>query len=241
MLGVFRRIVYRHWQKFHGIRRLEVATLLRYLDLSDGQRLLDVGSGKGALCGALSRKGRAVVGVDPSPEAIRIARRYAAPKTPFVLGSGERLAFAGAQFDRAVSVCVLEHTRDDAAVLREVARVLRPGGIFALSVDSLSSPHVSESFRRHHVREYRCNQLYDAAKIRALLKDAGLETLAAEYLFRGRLSVALLRFGSRFHYRGPFILLFPLIYPLLLLDHALRPKSEGGMILAVKARKPSAG
>ena len=241
MLGVFRRSVYRHWQQFHGIRRLEVATLLRYLDLSDGHRLLDVGSGKGALCGALSRKGRAVVGVDPSPEAIRIARRYAAPKTPFVLGSGECLAFAGAQFDRAVSVCVLEHTRDDAAVLREVSRVMKPGGIFALSVDSLNSPYVSEAFRRHHVREYRCNQLYDPARIRALLDAAGFETLETEYLFAGRLSVSLLRFGSRFHYRGPFVLLFPVIYPLLLLDHARRRNEQGGMILAVKARKRANG
>jgi SAM-dependent methyltransferase len=240
VLGLLKRVIYRHWQKFHGIRRLEVATLLGYLDLSDGQRVLDVGSGKGALCGTLSRQGRSVVGVDPSPSAIRIAKRYAAPGTPFVLGDGEHLAFAGGQFDRAVSVCVLEHTRDDAAVLREVARVLRPGGIFALSVDSLSSPHVTESFRDHHVREYRCNQLYDATTIRERLRQAGLETLACEYLFTGRLSVALLRFGSRFHYRGPFILLFPLIYPLLLLDHAGRRRREGGMILAIKARKPAA-
>ncbi|MFN2385969.1 MAG: class I SAM-dependent methyltransferase [Thermoanaerobaculia bacterium] len=241
MIAWARRIVYRHWQRFHGVRRLEVATLRRYLDLGDRDRVLDVGSGKGAFCGALSREGHPVVGVEPSLSALRIAKRYASPAAHFVIGEGERLGLADAQFDRAVSVCVLEHTRDDAAVLREVARVLKPGGIFALSVDSLSSPHVSEAFRRHHVREYRCNQLYDRARIGALLEAAGFETLATEYLFAGRLSVSLLRFGSRFHYRGPFILLFPLIYPLLLLDHARRRGEQGGMILAVKARKRADG
>ena len=241
MIRWVRQIVYRHWQRFHGVRRLEVATLRRYLDLTDGERVLDVGSGKGALCGALSRAGHPVVGVEPSLSALRIAKRYAAPTSHFVLGEGERLGLADAQFDRAVSVCVLEHTRDDAAVLREVSRVMKPGGIFALSVDSLSSPHVSEAFRSHHVREYRCNQLYDGARIRVLLEAAGFETLAMEYLFAGRLSVRLMRFGSRFHYRGPFILLFPLIYPLLLLDHARRRNEQGGMILAVKARKRADG
>ena len=241
MIRWARRLVYRHWQRFHGVRRLEVATLRRFLDLTDGERVLDVGSGKGALCGALSREGHPVVGVEPSLSALRIAKRYAAPTSHFVLGEGERLGLADGQFDRAVSVCVLEHTRDDAAVLREVSRVMKPGGIFAISVDSLSSPHVSEAFRSHHVREYRCNQLYDTARIRALLDAAGFETLAAEYLFAGRLSVSLMRFGSRFHYRGPFILLFPLIYPLLLLDHSRRRHEQGGMILAVKARKRSHG
>lgn len=241
MIRWARQLVYRHWQRFHGVRRLEVATLRRYLDLTDGERVLDVGSGKGALCGSLSRQGHPVVGVEPSLSALRIAKRYAAPTSHFVLGEGERLGLADAQFDRAVSVCVLEHTRDDAAVLREVSRVMKPGGIFALSVDSLSSPHVSEAFRSDHVREYRCNQLYDTARIRALLEAAGFETLATEYLFAGRLSVSLMRFGSRFHYRGPFILLFPLIYPLLLLDHARRRDEQGGMILAVKARKRADG
>lgn len=237
VLGIARRTVYRHWQRFHGVRRLELATLRRYLDLEGRHRVLDVGSGKGALCGALARGGHRVIGVDPSARALRIAKRYAAPSTPFVLGDGERLAFADARFDRAVSVCVLEHTRDDAAVLREVSRVLEPGGIFALTVDSLSSPHVSEAFRRHHVREYRCNQLYDLPRIRSLLDAAGFDVLASDYLFAGRLSVSLLRFGSRFHYRGPFILLFPVLYPLLLLDHVRRRRTPGGMILAIKARK----
>ena len=42
-------MVYRNWQKMHGVRRLEVAVLTRYLELAARQRILDVGSGKGAL------------------------------------------------------------------------------------------------------------------------------------------------------------------------------------------------
>jgi SAM-dependent methyltransferase len=236
MLSLARRVVYRHWQSFHGVRRLELATLCRYLELSPGQRIVDVGSGKGAFAGRLARRGLDAVGVDPSLPALAIAKRWVDPDGCFLCAAGESLPLAAGTFDRAVSVCVLEHTRDDAAVLAEVRRVLRPDGLFALSVDCLNSPHVKESFRRHHIAEYRCVHLYDDARIRQLLGDAGFDVLESRYLFTGRLAIAILRWGSRFHYRGPFILLFPMIYPFLWMDHILGRRRKSGMILAVKAR-----
>src|SRR5215471_13038643 len=168
MLSFVRRIVYRHWQRFHGVRRLELATLSRYLDLSPSQWIVDVGSGKGAFPGALSRRGLRVVGVDPSYGAVAIAKRWVGG-AQFVSAAGERLPLDSETFDRAVSVCVLEHTRDDAAVLAEARRILKPNAIFALTVDCLNSPHVTEGFRRHHVIEYRCRQLYDDESLRRLL------------------------------------------------------------------------
>jgi hypothetical protein len=49
--------------------------------------------------------------------------------------------------------------------------------------------------------------------------------------------VAILRWGSRFHFRGPFVLAFPLIYPLLLADEVLPGRRGSGMMLAARARK----
>jgi SAM-dependent methyltransferase len=230
-----KRFVYRNWQRVHGVRRLELAVLSRYLNLTGRQRVLDVGSGKGAFCGELARAGHSVVGVDPSTPAAAIAKTYVNPGGDFVLGGGEALPFSDERFDRVISVCVLEHTKDDLRVLREVRRVLKPGGLFALTVDCLDSPFISETFRRHHREEYRCNQLYSDTKLRELLVRAGFEVQETEYLFAGRLSIAILRFGSLFHYRSVFILLFPILYPLLLLDRALSPKPTSGMILAAKA------
>lgn len=231
------RFVYRHWQKFHAVRRMELAVLRRYLDLRPGQRVLDVGSGKGALCGALARSGYLPVGADPSLSALAIARRHVDPSGRFVAASGEELPYAPALFEKAVSVCVLEHTADDRRVLQEVLRVLTPGGVLALTVDCLDSPHVTEAHRRHHVAEYRCNRLYDDAAARRLLEETGFEVLETRYLFRGPLSIAILRWGSRYHYRGPFVLAFPLLYPVLLADSAADRGRRGGMILALKARK----
>ncbi len=230
-------LVYRNWQRVHGVRRLELAVLTAFLGLSGRCRILDVGSGKGAFCGVLARSGHFVVGVDPSVTALSIAKTYVDSEGRFLLGCGEDLPLADGSFDRAVSVCVLEHTRDDAKVLAEVFRVLAPEGLFALTVDCLNSPYVSEAFRAHHVREYRCNRLYSEARLRELLAKVGFETLETRHLFTGRLAIAILRFGSLFHYRSVFILLFPLLYPLLWFDHALGGKRDSGMILAVKARR----
>jgi SAM-dependent methyltransferase len=232
-----RRVVYRNWQRFHGVRRLELATLSRYLDLSPGQRVLDLGSGKGAFSGLLARKGYTPVGIDPSLAALGIAKSDVDTAGRFVAAAGEDLPLASHAFDRAVSVCVLEHTRDDLRVLSEICRALKPGAILAMSVDCLNSPHISPAFRAHHVLEYCCNHLYDDAKISRLLEDAGFEVLQARYLFTGRLAIAILRWGSRFHYRGPFVILFPVIYPFLWIDHWLGRRRSSGMILAVQARR----
>ncbi len=237
MVTFLKRLVYRYWQRFHGVRRLELRTLRRYLAPAPGEKILDLGSGKGAFCGVLSKLGALPVGVDPSAAAVSIAKSYVDREGRFVLGFGERLPLVPAGFDKAVSVCVLEHTQNDVGVLREVRRVLKPGALFAFSVDCLDSPRVSEAFRAHHVKEYRCNRLYSDARVRELLTRCGFETLETEYIFESRLAIAILRFGSRFHYRGPFVLLFPVLYPLLWLDHLLGGKKASGMILAVKARK----
>jgi SAM-dependent methyltransferase len=231
------RFIYRNWQGVHGVRRMELSVLTRYLELESPKRVLDLGSGKGALAGKLSDTGHDVVGVDPSAAAVRIAGTYVDSEGKFVLGEGERLPFLQDHFDGAVSVCVLEHTKDDVAVLAEVRRVLKPGGILALTVDCLDSPHVPEAFRRDYAKQYRCNQFYSDAKLRRLLSEAGFEVLQTEYLFSGRLSIAILRFGHLFHFRSVFILLFPILYPLLLVDRAVGGKKSSGMILAAKARK----
>src|ERR1700693_6628811 len=127
-MKAIKTFVYRNWQRVHGVRRLELAVLTRYLDLRVGQRILDVGSGKGAFCGVLARGGHDVVGVDPSAAAVAIAKTYVDPGGLFVLASGGAGPFSSESFDRAVSVCVLEHTKDDARVLSEVRRGGPPRG-----------------------------------------------------------------------------------------------------------------
>ena len=105
-----------------------------------GDRVLDVGCGSGldSLVAArlVGSSGR-VVGVDLSPEMLEPARRAAAMWTPPIVGfqeaDAERLPFEDAAFDVVISNGALNLVPDKDAAFREIARVLRPGGVLAVA------------------------------------------------------------------------------------------------------------
>jgi ubiquinone/menaquinone biosynthesis C-methylase UbiE len=104
-------------------------TLAR-LDLRPSDRLLDVGCGTGALLHRLSRQHPAaqLTGVDPVPEMLAVARRRLPPEVLLREGWAERLPFDDGQFDVVLSCNVFHYVRQPVAALREMSRVLSPGG-----------------------------------------------------------------------------------------------------------------
>jgi len=121
---------------------------IRVLDLlaaevaaAPGASVLDVGTGTGALAiAALERwPNLRVTGVDPSAAMLELAERFARERLPAVradrfateVGDAAALRHDDAVFDLAMSSFVLQLIDDRAAALREVRRVLRPGGTFA--------------------------------------------------------------------------------------------------------------
>jgi 2-polyprenyl-6-hydroxyphenyl methylase/3-demethylubiquinone-9 3-methyltransferase len=95
--------------------------------------VLDVGCGGGLLAEEIASMGFDVTGIDPSEQAIEVARAHARENglaIDYRVGSAERLPFENGSF-RMVACCdVLEHIPGWKLVLGEIARVLRPGGIF---------------------------------------------------------------------------------------------------------------
>ncbi|HTG33562.1 MAG TPA: methyltransferase domain-containing protein [Thermoanaerobaculia bacterium] len=104
-------------------------TLAR-LRLKPADRVLDVGCGTGALLSRLSRSHPAarLTGVDPVPEMLAVARRGLPPAVRLAAGWAERLPFASGRFDAVVSCNVFHYIRQPLTALREMNRVLRPGG-----------------------------------------------------------------------------------------------------------------
>jgi SAM-dependent methyltransferase len=96
-------------------------------------KVLDVGCAFGFATLLLARKGYQTVGVDNSPRYIAWAKRRH-PQGEYVLCNAEELPFADASFDGVLLLDVLEHVVDQAALLRQVQRVLKPGGTVILSV-----------------------------------------------------------------------------------------------------------
>ncbi|MEJ6398527.1 bifunctional 2-polyprenyl-6-hydroxyphenol methylase/3-demethylubiquinol 3-O-methyltransferase UbiG [Yoonia sp. 208BN28-4] len=99
----------------------------------NGKQVLDLGCAGGFMAEALDERGAEVTGIDPAEEAIAAARAHAAQggrSISYDTGVGEALPYDDARFDAVVCVDVLEHVSDLGQVVQEVARVLKPGGMF---------------------------------------------------------------------------------------------------------------
>jgi len=148
----------RHWW-YRGRRRLLHRVIMR-LGLPPGARILDAGCGSGRNMVELARYG-SVTGVEISPVSVEAARARGVGEV--LQGSITDLPFEDASFDAAVSLDVIEHLEDDRAALRELRRVVVPGGALLVTVPAyqwLWSSH--DTINQHH-RRYNRATLLDAA------------------------------------------------------------------------------
>jgi demethylmenaquinone methyltransferase/2-methoxy-6-polyprenyl-1,4-benzoquinol methylase len=108
--------------------------LVRAVAPAAGERVLDVATGTGMVAGELlARSGCSVVGIDQSPEMLSAARgRFAGhhdrDRVELIEGEAEALPFADASFDALTFTYLLRYVDDPRATMRELARVVRPGG-----------------------------------------------------------------------------------------------------------------
>lgn len=109
-----------------------VRRVLRAVRLA-GRDVLEIGSGRGGNCYYLRRytRARRVVGLDVCEANLRLCGGPRFERVGFVCGDASRLPFAGASFDVVLNLESSHCYPDFAGFLAEVARVLRPGGIFA--------------------------------------------------------------------------------------------------------------
>jgi ubiquinone/menaquinone biosynthesis C-methylase UbiE len=108
-----------------------------YLPLGE-EPILEIGVGTGVVALGLHRRGRAVIGLDLSPQMIARARRRLGPVV--VLGDALEMAIATNSVAHAVSVWVVHAVSDPARLFREAARVLRPGGRYVVCVAQRPAP-----------------------------------------------------------------------------------------------------
>lgn len=184
----------------HGQRTLEEAAAFLLPHLRSGMAALDVGCGPGSITRGLAQRlaPGAVVGLDPSTAALAEAQRDASARgldnLRYVQGSVYELPFADASFDVVYAHQVLQHLREPAVALRQMLRVLRPGGIVAVrDVDWGTAAHWPaepwiERFIEVHLQTWRRNggEPLMGRKLRALLNAApvvDVEVTAGEWCY----------------------------------------------------------
>lgn len=104
-------------------------------------RILDLGCGTGMLLMSLEKRAKFAVGVDMSAEMLGAAKKRAT-KTGLVLADADHLPFADESFDVVVSVTLLQNMPDPERTVRELVRVLQPGG--KAIITSLKRKHSPE-------------------------------------------------------------------------------------------------
>ena len=139
-----------------------------------GAKVLDLGCGSGYGSKMLAEVAGHVTGADVSANAVAHARReFSRPNLEFAeLPAAGGLPFEDQSFDAVVCFQVIEHVPDDRHFVREIARVLRPGGVAILATPDRSTRLFSwqKPWNRWHLREY------SAARLENVLRSAFGET-----------------------------------------------------------------
>jgi len=165
------------------------------LGLRPGDRVLDLGCGAGRHAFEAARRGARVVAVDLDRGELKDVRQLfqameaegrlaGGGRGTAVNGDALRLPFDDARFDRVIASEVMEHLPDDRGAAAELARVLRPGGVLAVTVPAwlpervcwaLSAEYHAPFVAGGHVR------VYSETALRRRLRDAGLRPGAAHH------------------------------------------------------------
>jgi ubiquinone/menaquinone biosynthesis C-methylase UbiE len=145
-----------HWY-YAGKRELVRWWLRRYGPPRPDQVLLDCGAGTGRFAAEMAAECRVFV-LDDHEESLRLLRQHFRPEQILTL-AGDAIPLPDASLDYVTALDVLEHVPDDAAVVRGFARLVRPGGIAAITVPASMALWSDWDVALHHYRRYHRRQL----------------------------------------------------------------------------------
>jgi ubiquinone/menaquinone biosynthesis C-methylase UbiE len=167
---------------FHGLRTYVIPVLDEIADGRRDLRIIDCGCGTGYNLDVVLRPYGQTFAFDLHEDSMWRARRAG---RPIVRADLQHIPFASGTFDLATSFDVVQSVPDDRRALREMARVLRPGGHVVLNVTAL------DILRGDHSDVWGEMRRYNTARASRLLADAGLEPVRISYLFASLLPLML--------------------------------------------------
>ena len=150
----------------------------------------------------------------------------------FEVGNAEDLPYRDGYFDRVVCSCSLEHFDDDIKALKEMYRVLNPGGSIVLTVDSFTYP-LSDKLKEKHRRIAYVVNYYTPEALKERFEIAGFEMNRNKYLRNSRITSFFFNFGIKIKWSFYlWAVVSFIIYPLCLMSERLFGGDKGYTLIA---------
>ncbi|MDA1184077.1 MAG: class I SAM-dependent methyltransferase [Acidobacteria bacterium] len=159
---------------FHGFRAYVLPVIRDIVGDRRDLRMIDCGCGTGYNIKTLLQPNGRAFAFDMSLDALQRARSSG---RPLAQADMERIPFRSATFDLAISFDVVQSVSDDTAAVREMARVLKPGGHLVMNVTAL------EFLRGDHSDVWGEQRRYTRDSGTRLVEGAGLDVVGVAYLF----------------------------------------------------------
>jgi SAM-dependent methyltransferase len=185
-------------QRFWHRNKIDVLRTLVGADRVDV--VLEVGCGSGNLLLDSALPARTAVGVDPSLPALKFCMsRRRGPQFHFSRAAGERLPFRDGCVDLVVLVEVIEHLPEPALTLRQIARVLRPGGRLVMTTPNYDWPSpwpllewlADRSGLVARMRDAQHVTRFGPSSLAALLEREAFEVVRLGTMYGGSVAIAL--------------------------------------------------
>tara|TARA_Y100000310_G_C20617994_1_gene781696 strand:- start:866 stop:1567 length:702 start_codon:yes stop_codon:yes gene_type:complete len=147
-------------------------------NVKEGDAILDAGCGLGYFLLTLKDTGAKLYGMDVSPESVEYVKKHITKDA--VVGAVEKIPYPDNTFDVVLFCEVIEHVEDDAKVLREICRVLKPGGRVVITTPSLKGFFAHSKLKQlghHHGGEFHYRDGYEPADLEKKLEENGYKHL----------------------------------------------------------------
>ncbi|MCX6113187.1 MAG: class I SAM-dependent methyltransferase [Proteobacteria bacterium] len=198
------------------VKAREAKIIFKFLDLKKGEKVCDIACGSGQQSIKMEMRGCKVQGIDLSSRAIENAKLIAkGHDCTFQVGNAEKLPYASNIFDKVVSVCALEHFKNDEKALKEANRVLKSDGILVLTVDSFTYKGIKKDIQDKHKKDCYVNNYYSLTQLTEKLEKCGFEVEESKYFINSSLSSFFFDIGLKIRSVYIFALTFPIAYSTL--------------------------
>ncbi|OIO36557.1 MAG: hypothetical protein AUJ72_05845 [Candidatus Omnitrophica bacterium CG1_02_46_14] len=220
---------------------IEFEELMKNANWSKNDAVLDLGCGGGRQTVLIAKRVRKIVGIDIDNVEIERAADYSRAysmdlNTEFRCVSLENANFKQCEFDKIVSVCVLEHIPGYQEILRRIFKLLKDEGVLLMSVDSLATIEDPGLIARHAAIG-KVVHLFTQNEMLSLLTNVGFCDIEVRPIFRSRFAKELFQKDIENSFPGHERFVTLCDYWLLRIHEFFSRNFDKGIFLCVKATK----